>query len=247
MKTLQTLGKLIHVIVGLMDCTLSPDNAMLLYSKVKTFFSHPSRIKTMSFMRWSIWQINVNMTSYPLKEEFYLKSDIKFAASFRWDFPHIPNHHLSSYTIQPSTISVNDSDRALKWKKAIIWWISYDGAFASKETLYSYIFKSVTKDYFYKNFEIWHWTKFTYWQWGRDPEKGISKVVHPLPHFHYMTERYKDRRETREITEWHNIVAWRQLVDLAGRFIKREPDLCGRKNKSFGMMQMDRNATLQRF
>lgn len=58
---------------------------------------------------------------------------------------------------------------------------------------------------------------------GRDPEirhleGGASVASFSLA----TTERYKDRSgETREITEWHNIVAWRQLADLAGRFIKK--------------------------
>ena len=36
------------------------------------------------------------------------------------------------------------------------------------------------------------------------------------------TERYKDRSgEQKENTEWHNIVAWRNLADLAERFIRK--------------------------
>ena len=36
------------------------------------------------------------------------------------------------------------------------------------------------------------------------------------------TERYRDRSgETRENTEWHNIVAWRSSADLAERFIHK--------------------------
>ena len=36
------------------------------------------------------------------------------------------------------------------------------------------------------------------------------------------TERFRDRSgETRENTEWHNIVAWRQLADLAEKFIDK--------------------------
>jgi single-strand DNA-binding protein len=58
---------------------------------------------------------------------------------------------------------------------------------------------------------------------GRDPEirhleGGASVASFSLA----TTERFKDRSgETREITEWHNIVAWRQLADLASRFIKK--------------------------
>ena len=36
------------------------------------------------------------------------------------------------------------------------------------------------------------------------------------------TERYRDRSgETRENTEWHNIVAWRNSADLAEKFIRK--------------------------
>lgn len=36
------------------------------------------------------------------------------------------------------------------------------------------------------------------------------------------TDRYRDRSgELRETTEWHNLVLWRQLADLAERFIRK--------------------------
>jgi len=36
------------------------------------------------------------------------------------------------------------------------------------------------------------------------------------------TERYRDRNgETKENTEWHNIVAWRQLADLCEKYIDK--------------------------
>lgn len=36
------------------------------------------------------------------------------------------------------------------------------------------------------------------------------------------SEKYKDRNgEVKELTEWHNIVAWRQLADLADKYIKK--------------------------
>ena len=36
------------------------------------------------------------------------------------------------------------------------------------------------------------------------------------------TDRYRDRRgELRENTEWHNLVLWRQLADLAERYIRK--------------------------
>ena len=40
------------------------------------------------------------------------------------------------------------------------------------------------------------------------------------------TERYKDRSgETRENTEWHNIVAWRNSADIVERFVKKGTQL----------------------
>ena len=51
---------------------------------------------------------------------------------------------------------------------------------------------------------------------GKDPEirhlqGGASVATITLA----TSERYKDRSgETRELTEWHTIIAWRQLADL---------------------------------
>lgn len=41
------------------------------------------------------------------------------------------------------------------------------------------------------------------------------------------SERYRNRTtgETREETEWHNIVAWRQLADVVERFVKKGTQL----------------------
>ncbi len=40
------------------------------------------------------------------------------------------------------------------------------------------------------------------------------------------TERYKDRSgELKESTEWHNIVAWRNLADLAEKYIRKGTQL----------------------
>ncbi|MDD2594910.1 MAG: single-stranded DNA-binding protein [Bacteroidales bacterium] len=58
---------------------------------------------------------------------------------------------------------------------------------------------------------------------GKDPEVrhlegGASVATITLA----TSERYKDRSgETKEITEWHNVVAWRQLADLAGNYIRK--------------------------
>ena len=58
---------------------------------------------------------------------------------------------------------------------------------------------------------------------GKDPEirnleSGVSVATITLA----TSERYKDRSgESKEITEWHTIVAWRQLADLARNYIKK--------------------------
>ena len=61
---------------------------------------------------------------------------------------------------------------------------------------------------------------------GRDPEvryldgqNGNAKVA---TFTLATTERYRDRNgETRENTEWHNIVAWRNTADVVERFVKK--------------------------
>ncbi len=58
---------------------------------------------------------------------------------------------------------------------------------------------------------------------GRDPEirylEGNAKVA---TFSLATTERYKDRNnETKENTEWHNIVAWRNLADLVEKYVKK--------------------------
>ena len=59
---------------------------------------------------------------------------------------------------------------------------------------------------------------------GKDPEirhlqGGLSVATVTLA----TTERYRDRNsgEMKEVTEWHTIVAWRQLSDLAEKYIHK--------------------------
>ena len=58
---------------------------------------------------------------------------------------------------------------------------------------------------------------------GKDPEVrhlqgGASVATITLA----TSERYKDRNgESRELTEWHTINAWRQLADLAENYIRK--------------------------
>ena len=61
---------------------------------------------------------------------------------------------------------------------------------------------------------------------GRDPEvryldgqNGNAKVA---TFTLATTERYRDRNgETRENTEWHNIVAWRNTADVVEKFVRK--------------------------
>ena len=58
---------------------------------------------------------------------------------------------------------------------------------------------------------------------GKDPEIRHLESGTSVASFTLATsERYRDRGgELRENTEWHNIVAWRQLADLAANYIKK--------------------------
>lgn len=58
---------------------------------------------------------------------------------------------------------------------------------------------------------------------GKDPEirhleSGVSVATITLA----TSERYKDRNgELKEQTEWHNVVLWRGLADIAERFVRK--------------------------
>ena len=58
---------------------------------------------------------------------------------------------------------------------------------------------------------------------GKDPETftfegGAKKVTFSLA----TTEQYKDNKgEKQKITEWHNIVCWRGLADIAEQFLRK--------------------------
>ena len=65
---------------------------------------------------------------------------------------------------------------------------------------------------------------------GRDPEvrylDGNSGNAKVATFTLATTERYRDRNgETRENTEWHNIVAWRGNADVCERFVKKGTQL----------------------
>jgi len=66
---------------------------------------------------------------------------------------------------------------------------------------------------------------------GQDPEvrylDGNSPNAKVASFRLATTERYRDRNsgETRENTEWHNIVAWRNMADIVERFVKKGTQL----------------------
>lgn len=62
---------------------------------------------------------------------------------------------------------------------------------------------------------------------GKDPEvrhleSGATTASFTLA----TTERYKDKNgETKEQTEWHNIVCWRSLADIVEKYIRKGSQL----------------------
>ena len=41
------------------------------------------------------------------------------------------------------------------------------------------------------------------------------------------SEKYKDRNgETKELTEWHNIVSWRQTADICEKYVRKGDQVC---------------------
>ena len=61
---------------------------------------------------------------------------------------------------------------------------------------------------------------------GQDPE--VRYLDNKVATFRLATtERYKDRNsgETREITEWHSVVAWRNSADIVEKYVKKGTQL----------------------
>ena len=58
---------------------------------------------------------------------------------------------------------------------------------------------------------------------GKDPELRYTPSGTAVATFSLATtERYKDRDGNRQDkTEWHNIVAWRQLAEICGKFLHK--------------------------
>jgi len=58
---------------------------------------------------------------------------------------------------------------------------------------------------------------------GKDPELRYTPAGVAVATFSLATsDRYKDKNgEMQEKTEWHNIVAWRQLAEICGKFLHK--------------------------
>ena len=58
---------------------------------------------------------------------------------------------------------------------------------------------------------------------GKDPELRYTSSGTAVATFSLATtERYKDRNgEQQERTEWHNIVAWRNLAEICGKYLHK--------------------------
>ena len=58
---------------------------------------------------------------------------------------------------------------------------------------------------------------------GRDPEVKFTPQGTPVAKFSIATsERYKDKEGNwQERTEWHNIVLWQRLAEIAGEYLKK--------------------------
>lgn len=58
---------------------------------------------------------------------------------------------------------------------------------------------------------------------GKDPELRYTPSGAAVANFTLATsERYKDKNgDSQEKTEWHNIVAWRQLAEICGKYLHK--------------------------
>jgi single-strand DNA-binding protein len=63
---------------------------------------------------------------------------------------------------------------------------------------------------------------------GKDPEVRHLEGGAAVANFPLATsESYKDKAGNRiEQTEWHNIVVWRGLAEIAGKFLKKGTTVC---------------------
>ena len=58
---------------------------------------------------------------------------------------------------------------------------------------------------------------------GKDPEVRYSQSGTPVAKFSLATnEKFKDRNDQwQDRTEWHNVVLWQRLAEIAGEYLKK--------------------------
>ena len=58
---------------------------------------------------------------------------------------------------------------------------------------------------------------------GKDPELRYTPNGDAVVSFSVATtEKYKDREgNKKEVTEWHNVIAWRQLAEICGKYLHK--------------------------
>ena len=55
------------------------------------------------------------------------------------------------------------------------------------------------------------------------------------------SEKYKDRNgEVKELTEWHNIVAWRATADICEKFVRKGDQVCVQGRIKYRSWETDR-------
>ncbi len=62
---------------------------------------------------------------------------------------------------------------------------------------------------------------------GKDPELRYTPSGTPVASFSLATsETYKDRDgKKQEKTEWHSLIAWRQLAEICGKFLRKGSEI----------------------
>jgi single-strand DNA-binding protein len=63
---------------------------------------------------------------------------------------------------------------------------------------------------------------------GKDPEMRTTAGGNPVTNFSVATtEKYNDKQGVKqEHTEWHNIVVWGKLAEIAGQYLKKGSSVC---------------------
>lgn len=62
---------------------------------------------------------------------------------------------------------------------------------------------------------------------GRDPEQRYTQAGDCVTNFTVATtQKWKDGGEQREQTEWHRIVAFKRLAEIAGQYLNKGSHVC---------------------